>query len=936
MKELGDRRKRLLSSGWERGGMTVPAVGMKKIAGQRPPSQGTTMGERNNSLSAEAQRLFEDARRQKNWKRWGPYLSERQWGTVREDYSADGTCWEYLPHDHARSRAYRWGEDGLLGFTDRECRLCFAVALWNGRDPILKERLFGLAGAEGNHGEDVKECYFYLDATPTYSYVKALYKYPQAEFPYTRLLEENRRRSRDHLEFELTDTGVFNEQKYFDIYAEYAKASPDDILIRLTVANRGPEKAVLHLLPTLWFRNTWAWGCTHEGCSLKPRIVLDQDGSLLARHETLGQFRLSFAPSPDGPPPEFLFTDNETNTARLFGSPNPSPHVKDAFHDYVVHNHSEALNRLNYGTKAAAWFRLAVPPGAQNVISLRLSPADSGPQPSGESFTQIFTERIQEAEAFYSVRIPHTLSTEEQRVVRQAYGGLLMSKQFYHFVVKDWLEGDPGQPTPPSIRKAGRNREWPHLFNRDIISVPDKWEYPWYAAWDHAFHMVSMARIDPEFAKEQLILFLREWYMHPNGQLPAYEFAFSDVNPPVHAWAAWRVYKMTGAHGERDRLFLSRVFQKLLLNFTWWVNRKDAGGNNLFQGGFLGLDNIGVFDRSKPLPTGGVLEQADGTAWMAFFCATMLSIALKLAQYDPVYEDMASKFFEHFVMIADAMNTLGGTGLWHEEDGFYYDQLHFDGRLIPLRIRSLVGLIPLMAAENLEDEVISQLPGFSKRMRWFLDNRPDLAAHITCMETGASGHAKTHRLLAIPSRPRLLRVLGYVLDEKEFLSPFGIRSLSRIHEQRPFTFEADHVKYTVGYEPGEAQSGLFGGNSNWRGPIWFPTNYLLIEALERYHHFYGESFQVECPTGSGRRMNLQQVADEIAGRLTRLFLPDSTGRRPCFGEDPRFAEDPHWRDLLLFHEYFHADTGRGLGASHQTGWTALVARCLECHGKSGR
>ena len=878
---------------------------------------------------AEQRRLEEDARREKNWKRWGPYLSERQWGTVREDYSADGACWDYFPHDHARSRAYRWGEDGLLGITDRECRLCFALALWNGRDPILKERLFGLAGQEGNHGEDVKECYFYLDSTPTHSYLKALYKYPHAEFPYARLADENRRRGRGDPEYELLDTGVFHESRYFDVLAEYAKTSPDDILIRITAANRGPEPATLHLLPTLWFRNTWSWGRTEEGYWPKPRISRLGEATLLAEHETLHRFHLFAGPLPGGKSPRFLFTENETNTARLFNVKNSDLHVKDAFHDYVVHAREQLVNPGEVGTKAAVLYRLEIPAGGEVTIPLRLVSEQEAPRrPLDAGFDRMFRERIREADEFFASRAPGALTPEERNVARQGYGGLLWSKQFYHYVVRHWLEGDPTQPPPPPSRSHGRNHDWVHLYNRDVISMPDKWEYPWYAAWDLAFHMIPFARLDPQFAKEQILLFLREWYMHPNGQIPAYEFAFSDVNPPVHAWAAWRVYKMTGRRGKRDRLFLERVFQKLLLNFTWWVNRKDLDGNHLFAGGFLGLDNIGVFDRSRPLPTGGHLEQADATAWMAFFCATMLSMALELAGGDPAYEDVASKFFEHFVAITDAMNALGGSGLWDEGDGFYYDQLHVDGRRMPLRVRSMVGLVPLFAAENLEEDLIDRLPGFRKRMHWFLANRKDLAQYISYL--GAPDrNGRGHRHLAIPSRERLVRVLRYLLDEKEFLSPFGVRSLSAVHREQPYVFPVGERVYEVRYQPAESDSALFGGNSNWRGPIWFPVNYLLVEALERYHHFYGDTLNAECPTGSGRMMNLDEVAHEIRARLSRIFLPDESGRRPCHGEEVRFAGDPHWRDLVLFHEHFHGDTGRGVGASHQTGWTALAIRCIE-------
>ncbi|MBC8646385.1 MAG: glucosidase [Thermoanaerobaculia bacterium] len=875
---------------------------------------------------SEAERLAEDARREKNWKRWGPYLSDRQWGTVREDYSADGDCWNYFPHDQARSRAYRWGEDGLLGICDREGRLCFGLALWNGRDPILKERLFGLTGPQGNHGEDVKESYFYLDSTPTHSYMKGLYKYPQNEYPYARLLEENARRGKREPEFELADTGIFEGERYFDVFAEYAKTAPDDVLIRLTVANRGPEGARIDLIPMLWFRNTWSWGRTGEGYWPKPRINGRDATSVIADHSALGRFRLDGEPSPSGP--EILFTENESNLARLFGAPNPSPYVKDAFHEYVVRGRSDAVQSDRTGTKAGWLYRLSIPAGGEAVVRLRLfSESDTPAEVFGPGFDRVFVERALEAEHFYASRIPNELTEEERRVARQAYAGLQWTKQLYHFAVKDWLEGDPAQPPPPESRKTGRNAGWPHLYNRDVISMPDKWEYPWYAAWDLAFHMVPFARIDPEFAKQQLILLLREWYMHPNGQIPAYEFAFGDVNPPVHAWAAWRTYKITGPRGRRDRVFLARVFQKLLINFTWWVNRKDPEGRNLFAGGFLGLDNIGVFDRSSQLPTGGFLAQADATAWMAFFCSTMLSMALELASEDPSYEDVASKFFEHFVAITDAMNTLGGSGLWDEEDGFYYDQLSVEHQHVPLKVRSMVGLVPLFAVEILEEQVISQLPGFRKRMQWFLDNRQDLARHITYMEEPEGGHG--HRLLAVPTRDRLERVLRYLLDEREFLSPHGIRALSRVHAEKPYVFHVMGQEYRVAYDPAESTTGVFGGNSNWRGPVWFPVNYLLVEALERYHHFYGPDFRVECPVGSGRRMTLSEVSREIARRLSSLFLPDAAGHRPCHDRDPRFAADPHWKDLLLFHEYFHGDTGRGVGASHQTGWTALVVRCLE-------
>ncbi|HWE94763.1 MAG TPA: hypothetical protein VG269_12430 [Tepidisphaeraceae bacterium] len=906
----------------------------------KPSAEGKT------PLDAESRRLDEDASRAKNWKRWGPYLSERQWATVREDYSVDGDCWNYFPHDHARSRAYRWGEDGLLGFTDRECRLCFAVALWNGKDPILKERLFGLTGPEGNHGEDAKEYYFYLDSTPTHSYCKAVYKYPQAAFPYEDLVAENRRRTRKDPEFELIDTGVFEGDRYFDVTAEYAKNSPDDILIKLTIDNRGPDAAELHLLPTLWFRNSWAWGCTHEGCTVKPRLSRTGPAAVVADHPTLGRYYWEAEASVQGVAPELLFTDNETNIQRLFHSPNTAPHVKDAFDEYIVHGRAEAVDPRGLGTKAAACYRFTVPAKEQIVVRLRLCPeAEKPAQAFGPRFEQVFAQRIAEADAFYGHKIRSAVTPAERQVARQAFAGLLWSKQFYHYVVADWLDGDPNQPKPPKVRKRGRNSDWRHVFARDVISMPDKWEYPWFAAWDLAFHMIPFATIDPDFAKGQLLLLLREWYTHPNGQLPAYEFAFNDVNPPVHAWACWRVYKITAARGQRDHLFLERTFQKLLINFTWWVNRKDPQGKHLFAGGFLGLDNIGMFDRNQPLPTGGTLEQADGTAWMAFYCTTMLAMALELARYDPAYEDVASKFFEHFVAITDAMNSLGGTGLWNEEDGFYYDQIYLDGRALPLKVRSMVGIIPLFACEILESDVIDRLPGFSKRMRWFLEHRPDLARYVTYMQkrSGTPGDAKaqgdgklqdggkppgTHYLLAIPSRQRLERVLRYVLDETEFLSPYGLRSVSRYHKDHPCVFNAEGKTYGVQYVSGESDTPLFGGNSNWRGPIWFPLNYLLIEALERYHHFFGEDLKVEYPTGSGKKMTLAEVSQELSRRLSALFLPDAQGVRPYTAGDPR-VQGVDWNDMLQFHEYFDGDTGRGCGASHQTGWTGLIARLVQ-------
>jgi hypothetical protein len=883
------------------------------------------------SAAPELERLDEDERRERNWKRFGPYLAERQWGTVREDYSADGTCWDYFPHDHARSRAYRWGEDGLLGMCDRQGRLCFALALWNGADPILKERLFGLTGPEGNHGEDVKEHYFYLDSTPTHSYMRALYKYPQRAFPYAALVEENRRRGKTEPEFELADTGAFDESRYFDVVAEYAKASPDDILIAITVANRGPAAAPIDVLPTLWFRNTWAWGRTGEGYSERPTLSARGGADVEVRHPSLGDYRFVVDVDPtSGGQPELLFTENDTNSQRLFGVPNATPYVKDAFHEYVVHGRVDRVNPERRGTKAAALYRLWVPAGGEVRLRMRLTAADeiSADRSAFADFEAVLAARRAEGDAFYAAKTG-PLSADERLAVRQAYAGLLWSKQFYHYDVRAWLEGDPAQPAPPDNRRGGRNMEWGHLYNRDILSMPDKWEYPWFAAWDLAFHMIPFARIDPSFAKEQLLLLTREWYMHPNGQLPAYEFAFGDVNPPVHAWAAWRVYKIAvDRDGKRDRVFLARIFKKLLLNFTWWVNRKDAEGRNLFSGGFLGLDNIGVFDRSRPLPTGGHLEQADGTAWMAFFCATMLSMSLELAKTEPSYEDMASKFFEHFVQITDAINALGGTGLWDEQDGFFYDKLHVSGEEVPLRVRSLVGLLPLIAVEVLEDESMDRLPAFRRRMRWFLENRRDLAGRVS-LGMGEGEHHHGHVLLAIPSRERLVKALRYMLDEMEFLSPYGIRSVSKVHEREPYRYFHGGEEFRVDYVPGESNTGLFGGNSNWRGPIWMPVNYLLVEALERYHHFYGDGLKVECPVGSGVWLNLAEVAREISARLGRIFLAGPDGHRPCHAGDPRFAEDPHWRELVLFHEYFHGETGRGVGASHQTGWTALAIRFIE-------
>ena len=908
------------------------------------------------ALAPEWKRLEESRDRKAHWKRWGPYLSERQWGTVREDYSEFGTAWDYFPHDQARSRAYRWGEDGLGGISDRHQKICFGIALWNGRDAILKERLFGLTGSEGNHGEDVKEYYFYLDSTPTHSYMKFLYKYPQKAFPYARLVEENRRRGKQETEFELLDSGLFEEDRYFDVVIEYAKATPEDILIRITAYNRGPEAAHLELLPTLWYRNTWSW----DPSAKRPMLLKDADGrgaAVIRAEESMYGKRWLLCEGT----PELLFTENETNLQRLFGVANRTPYVKDGINNYVVHGEGDAVNPEQTGTKASARYRLRIEPGASVTLRLRLTDQASfgralatagvpnGPvrkslgaaaapapveNPFGPGFDKLLAQRIAEADEFYSKRMPKGLSKDAQSVQRQAFAGMLWSKQFYHYDVNAWLEGDPAGPPLAASRRNGRNKEWAHLYNADIISMPDKWEYPWYAAWDLAFHCIPLAQIDPDFAKEQLTLMLREWYMHPNGQLPAYEWAFGDVNPPVHAWACWRVYKIEKRiRGVADRVFLEHAFHKLLLNFTWWVNRKDADGMNVFQGGFLGLDNIGVFDRSAPLPTGGHIEQSDGTSWMGMYCLNMLAIALELARENQAYEGVASKFFEHFVHISHAMNDLGGEGisLWDEQDGFYYDVLHLpNGDHFPLRVRSMVGLIPLYAVETLESDILGMLPGFNRRMQWFIDNKPELREHIRTTEVPGGG---TRYLLSIVNCERLPKVLRYMLDESEFLSDYGIRAISRVHREKPFMLEANGMSHRVDYEPAESSTGLFGGNSNWRGPIWFPVNYLLIESLQKFHHFVGNDVRVEYPTGSGQMKTLWEVSAELSRRLARIFLRDRDGRRPVFGEADKFQTDAHWRDYVPFHEYFHGDTGRGVGASHQTGWTGLVAKLIEQSGE---
>ena len=873
-------------------------------------------------MNEEKQRLKEDRLGRQPWRKWGPYLSERQWGTVREDYSPRGTAWDFFPHDHARSRAYRWGEDGLAGVSDNEQRLCLALALWNGCDPILKERLFGLTNGEGNHGEDVKEVYYYLDATPTHSYLKMLYKYPQREFPYSQLVEESRRRGKDQPEYELLDTGVFDDDRYFDIFVEYAKAGPEDLLMQVTVHNRGPEEAVLHLLPQLWFRNTWSW----KGEIRKPRLTAAGPGAVEVRHPHLGEYTFSAEGNA-----KLLFCDNETNVARLYGVKGAKAYYKDAFHDYVVRGDLSAVNPEQTGTKAAVHYELKVAAHSSTRVRLRLT---NGPLADPfRRFDNLLDQRRDEADAFYADLQAGIADEDARAVQRQAFAGLIWSKQFYYYDVPEWLKGDPAQPAPPRERRYGRNKEWTHLNNADVLSMPDKWEYPWFAAWDLAFHMISFALIDPEFAKGQLVLLTRVWYMHANGQLPAYEWNFGDVNPPVHAWAAWRVFqidrKQRGDSG--DLAFLERVFHKLMLNFTWWVNRKDAQGRNIFQGGFLGLDNIGVFDRSAPLPGGGCINQSDGTSWMAMYCLNLMRIALELALHNPVYQDIATKFFEHFLGIAEAMTSIGGSehgvGLWDEEDQFYYDQLNLpDGQMIKLKVRSIVGLIPLFAVETLEPEFLEKLPDFKRRLEWFLHHRPDLANLVSRWQEPGRGE---RRLLSLLRGHRMKRLLKRMLDETEFLSEYGVRALSKYHQDHPYTITCQQTPLTVRYQPGESDSGLFGGNSNWRGPIWFSVNYLLIESLQKFHHYYGDDFKVECPTGSGKFLTINEVANELARRLTRIFLRDERGVRPVLAYHDKLHKDPHFRDYVLFHEYFHGDTGRGVGASHQTGWTGLVAKLLQ-------
>jgi hypothetical protein len=858
------------------------------------------------------------------WKKWGPYLSERQWGTVREDYSADGNAWEYFSHDQSRSRAYHWGEDGLGGISDEKQRLCFALALWNERDPILKERLFGLTNSEGNHGEDVKEYYFYVDSTPTHSYMKYLYKYPQREYPYRDLVETNRRRSRAELEYELIDTRIFDDDRYFDVFLEYAKADPEEMLIRITVHNRGPERARIHVLPTLWFRNTWSWG----GSDPRPSVRDAGQSSIEASHQELGTYVLHCEGHP-----ELLFTDNDSNTERLWQQPNASPYVKDAFHTYLVGGCRDAVNPGRRGTKAAAHYVLDIAGGGHQIIRLRLAPG--GVKEGFGSFDAVVDKRIREADEFYDRITAHALSEDARRVHRQALAGMLWSKQFYYFDLEQWLTEHRSHPLLESARPGVRNTEWFHMLNADIMSMPDKWEYPWYAAWDLAFHTIALALVDFDFAKEQLLLMLRNLYVHPNGQIPAYEWNFSDVNPPVHAWATLFLFKMERSLGRADLRFLERSFQGLMLNFSWWLNRKDPTGRNVFAGGFLGLDNIGVFDRSAELPTGGALEQADGTAWMAFYCQCMLEIAVILCEYDPMYEELAFKFVQHFMWISYAMDRMGDQHdeMWDEQDGFFYDLLRTpDGQTRRLKVRSMVGLLPLCASTVFAGDTLDRLPRLAAMIDLFRKRHPDLTSHVAPTDKGFIGY-RGRRLMAILNKKKLVRVLAYMLDEDEFLSPYGIRSLSRHHLEHPFTVWVGQQEYMVKHLPAESDTGMFGGNSNWRGPIWMPVNCLIVRALLNLYAFYGDDFKVECPTRSGQYRTLFEVAQEITRRLAAIFLRDAHGRRPIYGGAAKFQQDPHWRDLILFYEYFHGENGAGLGASHQTGWTGLIAVMLDFFGR---
>lgn len=869
-------------------------------------------------MTPEHKRLQALYQSQEKWHLWGPYLSERQWGTVREDYSPYGNAWEYFPHEMARSRAYRWGEDGLCGISCDQQRLCFGLALWNEQDAFLKERLYGVTNAQGNHGEDVKEYYYYLDATPTHSYLKMLYKYPQTAYPYQDLVEKNLIRANSLPEYELIDTGILTENRYFDVFVEYAKADTDDIYIKITAYNHGPETKPLHVIPQLWFRNTWTWFDKEKDCKL---TSLDEN-TIAITHKAFKNYKLYLEN-----PAELLFCENETNVQKLFGV-YKAGYCKDGIHDYIVHNQKDVVNPYQAGTKAGAHYKYEIPAGESITVRLRLT--NKTEEHPFAIFNKVFEQRITEADLFYA-EIQRNLEDEDACLIqRQAFAGLIFSKQFYYLDIPQWIKGDPAMPSPPHGRCYGRNSGWLHLNNADIISMPDKWEYPWYAAWDLAFHCLPFALIDIAFAKQQLLLLTREWYMHPNGQLPAYEWNFEDVNPPVHAWATWRIYQMDKEINQKqDLAFLERIFHKLMLNFTWWVNRKDREDRNIFQGGFLGLDNIGVFDRSRPLPTGGYIDQADATSWMAMYCLNLMRIALELAVHNPVYQDIATKFFEHFLHIAEAMNNIGnqGLGLWDEEDGFYYDVLNLsDNQKVKLKVRSMVGLIPLFAIEILEPELLEKTPEFKKRLEWYMRYKPELASLVACWETEGKG---ARRLVSLVSQKRLAKILYYMLDENEFLSDYGIRSLSKFHQDNPYTFHCEKNAQYVDYQPGESLSRLFGGNSNWRGPIWFPVNFLLIEALHQYYDYYGEDFTLEYPSKSGNFFNLKQIADKISQRLVNIFLKDQQGNRPVFNQYPYMNQDLHFKDYILFFEYFHGDNGRGLGASHQTGWTALIAKLLQ-------
>jgi hypothetical protein len=884
-------------------------------------------------MNAEQERLQENNSPDEPWHFWGPYLAERAWGTVREDYSANGDAWNYFPHDHARSRVYRWNEDGIGGISDFKGRLCFAFAFWNERDPFLKERLFGVTGPQGNHGEDVKEVYFYTDSTPSHSYMSMLYRYPQARFPYEELTEQSGARSKMEGEFELWDAGALAENRFFDIEIEYAKEEAHDILIRATATNRGPEPATLHFLPTLWFRNTWSWGRNGS----KPMLrTTDEEGKpnvIAASHPELGEYNLFCDAAA-----KLLFTENDSNLQRLWGVPNLTPFVKDSINDYIVHDETEAINPQRVGTKAAAHYKFTIAPGQSVSVRLRLTRV-AGNKSDGDAFANfdgIFAMRRREADAFYTELAPPSLDREHRAIQRQALAGMLWSKQFYHYIIEQWLEGDPAQPTPPPERKEGRNNEWGHLYNERVMSMPDKWEYPWYASWDLAFHCIPIALVDPHFAKAQIDIIVREWYQHPNGKIPAYEWNFDDVNPPVLAWAAWRVYQIERKQtGKGDRAFLETIFHKMLIAFTWWVNRKDSTGNNVFEGGFLGLDNIGVFDRSARFPDGSRLEQSDGTSWMGMFSLNLMRMAIELAAENHVYENIATKFFEHFLSIAAAMNNVGGKGigLWDEDDEFYYDILHTPGgRYLPLKVRSLVGLMPLLAVETIQWQLIDELPGFKSRLEWYLKHRPDLASLVSRWQEPGMGE---RRLVALTRGHRMKCLLRRMLDPEEFLSEYGVRSVSKYHQEHPYRLTIRGEEKVVNYEPAESQTSIFGGNSNWRGPVWFPINYLLIESLQQFHHYYGDDFKVECPTGSGQLMNLSEIANELSNRLIKLWTRDEKGDRPFERASADALNGPRDRDRYLFHEYFHGDTGAGLGASHQTGWTGLIAKLIQQQGEFG-